>query len=349
MPTLRKLDNLMETFAQTDDSGMDERRRLEEWSPPGRPATAAEKGLIAQAIVALGEIARCQRIVGVLRAERERRADIRLEETLDDDVRYYERMLREDARTACVGLKRSATGVRYLIARWERLERLLAGEGTWLGADRIEAIQLQGYSADLDQIYYSETAYQTWLDCLAAQADPKQRDIDLICQPDVVPKEVQDRGRPLWAPNRAASQARLKALVERELPSLRALEVQRRTRYEEPSRAVAKDLALSPVPKDEAELHKALRNHEASYRQAVLALDRLARSSATAARAAAVRACANTPTTGPREARAYLVTLPPSTSTRSRPFSRATPRRRGPAPKGRHEPSSGTPRRCRDF
>jgi hypothetical protein len=173
-----------------DDS--EARDRLDEWSPPGRRATAQEQGLIAQARSGLDEIAHCKRILGVLRADRERRADIRFMETLEDDVRYYEQMLREDARTACVGLKRSAMGVRYLISRWERLERLLAEEGTWLGAGRVEAIRLQGCSADRDQIWYSETAYQTWLDCLAAQADPKQRDIDLICQPDVVPKEVQD-------------------------------------------------------------------------------------------------------------------------------------------------------------
>jgi hypothetical protein len=208
----------METSVHTEADDSEVRRGLREWSPAGRRATPQEQGLIAQALFALDEIAHCKRIVGVLRADRARRADIRFVETLEDDVRDYEQMLGEDARTACVGLKRSAMGVRYLIARWERLERLLAGDGTWLGAARTEAIRLQGCCADLDQIYYSETAYQTWLDCLAAQADPKQRDIDLICQPDVVPKEVHDRGRPLWAPDRAASQVRLRAIVEQECP-----------------------------------------------------------------------------------------------------------------------------------
>jgi hypothetical protein len=265
--------------------------------------------LIAQAIVAFGEIARCKRLLGVLRAERERLADIRLQEKREDEVRYYERMLAEDARTAIVGLKRSAMGVRYLITRWERLERLLAAERTWLGAARIEAIRLQGYSADLNQLWYSEEAYQTWLDCLAAQMHPKQADIDLICAADVVPKEVQDRGGPLWAPDREASQARLKALVERELPALRALEETLRIAYEEPARAAARDMAQARFPRDEADLLNALRSHEGAYRQAVLALDRLARSSGTAARAG--RTCANAHTTGLREARAYLVTVPP--------------------------------------
>jgi hypothetical protein len=310
MPTLQRLqqlDYLMETDAQTDENGMDERRRLAEWSQPGRRATPAERGLIAQAILALGEIARCKRLLGVLRAGRARVAEIRFQEKLEDDVRYYEQMLGQDARTAVVGLKRTAMGVRFLIARWERLERLLAEEGTWLGADRIEAIQLQGYSGDVNWIYYSETAYQTWLDCLAAQADPKQRDIDLICATDVVPKAVQDRGRPLWAPDRAASQARLKALVERELPPLRELEAKLRIEYEEPTRAAANDLAQARFPNEEAALLRAIRSHEGAYKQAVLALDRLARSSGAAARGSRAR----TRTSEPLEAPANLVSPPP--------------------------------------
>jgi hypothetical protein len=65
---------------------------------------------------------------------------------------------------------------------------------------------------------------------------------------------------------------------------LRALEAKLRTRYEEPARAAAKELGLSRVPKDEAELLKAIASHERSYRQAVLALDRLARSSTASVR-----------------------------------------------------------------
>jgi hypothetical protein len=276
----------METFELSDVSDPDTRRRVEEWTPPDRRATPMEKGFIAQALFALGEIARCKRFLSVLRAERERCALIRFEEKLEDEVRYYDHMLHnEDSRSAVVGLKRSAADVRYMIMRWERLERLLAEDGTWFGADMVESIQLQGFSGHVDMIHLSETAYHTWLDCVSARAHPSREDIELICAPDVVPKAVQDRGRPLWAPDPQASRARLRALVERELPALRALEAKLRVAYEEPARAAAKDVALARFPRDEAELLSAIRSHEGAYHKAVFALDRLGRRTPAPARA----------------------------------------------------------------
>jgi hypothetical protein len=267
-----------------DANDPDARRRLEEWSPPGRRASPAEKGFIAQAILALGEIARCKRLLGVLRAERERLAGIRWQEHCEDEVRHYERMLFEDPWTATVGLRRSAAGLRYMIVCWERLERLLAEEHTWFGFDKALAIQLQGLYPQVKFLNRSEIAYQTWLDCLSAQENPRPEDIELICTPDYVPLGTLERGRPLWQHDPEPSRARLRALVQRELAALRPLEATMRVEFEEPARAAAKDVALARIPRDEAELLGAIRSHEGAYHKAALALARLARHAAAARR-----------------------------------------------------------------
>jgi hypothetical protein len=173
-----------------------------------------------------------------------------------------------------MSLKRSALGVRYLIARWERLAQRLSEEGTWYGLDRSEAIQLQGYSAAVENIYFAEPAWETWRDCLAAQPNPKVPDIELICALDVVPKGIQDRDVVLWRPDPEQCRGRLRALVEGALPALRALEARLRVEEEEPELAAARDTAMAHTDKKHSHLIKALRSHTLSRDQARRALAR---------------------------------------------------------------------------
>jgi len=112
----------------------------------------------------------------------------------------------------------------------------------------------------------------TWLDCVVAQPNPKQKDIDLILDHRQVPKSIQDRELKLWPGDRAASKARLQAIVDRELPRLKALEETLRVAYEEPARAAAKELALAQITPEEMALLRAERMHEQSYAQAARAL-----------------------------------------------------------------------------
>ena len=76
----------------------------------------------------------------------------------------------------------------------------------------------------------------------------------------------------LWPGNPAESRARLQAIVDRELPRLRALEKTLRVQYEDPARAEAEDQALAQVTKEEMSLLRAERMHEQSYDRAVNAL-----------------------------------------------------------------------------
>jgi hypothetical protein len=188
----------------------------------------------------------------------------------EDVVDGYRRMLDTDPAAAVVALKRSAAGCRYLIARWEHLERALADEGTWYAADRIEAIELQGFSARVDDLYLSEPAYMTWVHCLAAQPNPKERDIALVLDRRVMPKSIQDRDVVVWPGDPEASRAALAALVARALPALRRREEWLRTNYEAPARAEAKEMALARLARNPTEvaLLRAQRSHEQAYQRA---------------------------------------------------------------------------------
>jgi hypothetical protein len=242
----------------------------DEYSRFFNPASPLERGWIAHVVQAQEDRNECLRVRAALRDEAVRMADRYYEEAEEDAVDGFRRMLDGDPWAAVVGLKRSAAGCRWLIARWERLEQALAIGGTWYGCDRIEAIQLQGLSAMVDDLYISEAAYMTWLHCLAAQPNPKERDIALVLDRRVMPKALQDRDVEVWPGDPAASKKALEAIVARELPALRAREAMLRVKYEEPARAEAKEQALARLAlrKEEVALLRAQRSHEQSYQRA---------------------------------------------------------------------------------
>ena len=225
---------------------------------------------------------RVERARATVRAERVRTAVRDFDRQQEDEVAECVDYFSDHCEYWLRHLLRSAAGCRWAIAKWEDLHKKIVDDGTWYGADRITAIQLQGFSALLDQLGHDEQGYQTWLDCLVAQPNPKQRDIDLILDWRHVPKSMQDRDVQLWPGDPAASRARLKAIVDRELPRLRALEETLRVEYEEPARAAAREMALAAVTKEERALLRAERIHEQSYDHAVNSLLKVRKQAAAA-------------------------------------------------------------------
>jgi hypothetical protein len=110
----------------------------------------------------------------------------------------------------------------------------------------------------------------TWLHCLAAQPNPKERDIALVLDRRVMPKSIQDRDKAVWPGDAAASRSALAALVARELPALRRQEERLRVNYEQPARAEAKERALARLAcnPQEVALLRAQRGHEQAYQRA---------------------------------------------------------------------------------
>jgi hypothetical protein len=269
---IRKFGLKIEGLALGDEPPEALRARLDAAFAAHAPATLIAVALIEQATVARIEMERLHRIRATLRASAVRTAELDFQHRREDEVRYYLQRFNQDPDACLAGLKRSAAGLRHLISRWKHLSKCLVDEGTWYGAERCEAILMQGHAACFDQLFLSETAWSTWMDCLAAQPIIKQVDINMLCAPHIVPQAIQDRGQPLWQPDPEASRARLRAIVDRELPALIALEAEARATYEEPARAAARDWALAQFERDNGHLLGALRSHERSLNEADRAL-----------------------------------------------------------------------------
>jgi hypothetical protein len=247
------------------------RRLHEEWTTAYPCRDPIERGYIEQALLALIEKRRIERQRAALRADRIRTAELLLERAYEDNVEECLLMFNKNCRHALRCLTRSAGGCRWAIEIWEGLQKKLVEDGTWYGADKIYAIQLMGHSAHIDELYFSEEAYTTWVDCLVTQPHAKQYDIDRILDPPRMPKTFWDRDRKLWPGDPEESRARLHAIVDRELPRLRALEETLRAQYEEPARAQIKEMALAELAREELPLLRAERMHEQSYARAVAA------------------------------------------------------------------------------
>jgi len=259
---------------------------FQEWMAAYSDPSPIEAGLIAQAVFALMELRRLARVRTTLRRQKVRTAVLDLERAQEDNVATWLDRFNDHPPSALVGLLRSASGCRKAIATLERLALELRDEGTWYGLSRHDAVLIQGKSACIDELYFSLEAFTTWADSVACQANPKQKDIDVILDRRNIPKALVEKDVQVWPRDPAACRARMQALVDKELPRLKALEAALRVAQEEPERAEAQVMALASVTKDERQLLRDQRLHEQSYLQASTALAKLRRQS-TAARGAA--------------------------------------------------------------
>ena len=306
--TVSTTDVFIEALTLPHEDPLEHRGILSEWMAAYPYASPIEVGLIHQGVGALIDTRRISRIIATVRAEKVRTADLFWERTQQDIVARYLRQFGTHAPSALVGLLRSAMGCRWAIAFLERLQRSLVQDRTWVGFDKIGAIQIQGFSASIDELRHSEAAYITWLDCLAAQANPKQQDIDRILDPAYVPKSLQDRDVSLWPRDPVECRARLQAMLDRELPRIKALEADLRVKYEDPSRAEAKTMALASVCKEEMQLLRQKQMHEQAYLRAVTALVKVRKQTAATRPLAATRVVeGRLLVIGPRVAAADLV------------------------------------------
>ena len=256
-----------------------------EWMTAYPCTDPIERCSIEQALTALSEKRRSERLRATLRTDRCRTAELFFEREQEEDrLNVVLPMFNQNCGYAMCHLIRTAAGCRWAIAEWEGLEKKLAEEGTWYGMGRVAAIQLLGVSAAIDHLFYSELAYMVSLDCLVAKANPKQADIDRLLDPVNIPKALQDRDVKLWPGNPAESRARLQAIVDRELPWLRALEASLRVQYEDPARAEAREMALVNLTREELPLLKAEKMHEQSYARAVAAYMKVRKQNATSRR-----------------------------------------------------------------
>ena len=253
----------IEKYALLTESVPEMRTRLDEWLNFYCPSSPGEEELIE-----LGVMASVQRR-RVLAHQTEvinheiRTARYRQDCKQEDEVEHYKGMLTTEPARAVLGLKRIALGCRFLIQRWERLQTLIAEEGTWYGNDRNEAIQYQGAIASRDRLVESEAAYLTWLYCLMAQPNPK--DAHIAAMGPLMPEALNIRETLHWFPARSVCRQLLKALAERELAALRPRAEVLRVAVEEPGREGAEARSQVLEGKLGAQLLRHARMHELQF------------------------------------------------------------------------------------
>jgi hypothetical protein len=228
---------LIEEYALLTESAPDLRKRLDEWFAYYRPESPGECELLELAVMASVQWRRVHRHQTAIVNQKIRTAVFDFDCAQEDEVERYRAMLRTSPGAAVLGLKRSALGLRLLIARWERLLRLLDEEGTLYGNDRNEMINCQGARATPTEVLFeSEGAYLTWLYCLMAQPAPRDSDFVTIGNERWMPTGLNDRNPFEWLGEKHVCRRILKELVEQELASVRRREARLRSNYEDPAR-----------------------------------------------------------------------------------------------------------------
>ena len=197
--TARRERFLIEEYALLTESASGLRERLDEWYDFYQPTTPGECEYLELAVMSSVQRRRVLGQLTELVNQKIRTAFFDFDCAQEDEVQRYRAMLATSPGAAILGLKRSALGLRHLIMRWERLERLLQRDGTWYGGDRNEAINCQGARATPpESLSESEAGYLTWLYCLMAQPAPKDKDFVAVGQESWTPPALYDREPRDW-------------------------------------------------------------------------------------------------------------------------------------------------------
>jgi hypothetical protein len=228
---------LIENYALLTESAPDLRGRLEEWYAYYQPTTPGECEQMEIAVMSSVQRRRVLAHMTALVNQNIRSAFFDFDRAQEAEVERYRAMLATSPSEAVLGLKNSALGVRFLISRWSRLQKLLHREGTLYGNDRNEMINYQGARATpTESLSQSDGAYLTYLYCLMAQPAPKEKHFVAMGNPAWTPTALYDRDAQDWLGEKPVCQRILAELLQRELTYLEQREKRLRTNYEIPAR-----------------------------------------------------------------------------------------------------------------
>ncbi len=270
----------LETLALPHEDPGEPARLFKQFSDAYPGSDPIAQGLILQAVLALIELRRLARIRATIRTEKVRTAVLFWHQRQADTVSAHLKHFDVDPREAVVRLLRSGAGCRWALDFLQELQTKLIEDGTWYGGDMFWAIMIQGFCARLDQLYFSEAAYLTWMSCLALQPNPKQFEIDRLLDPSRVPKSLRERDIVLWPLDPVECRVRLQSILDRAIPAITEMEQDLKTYFEDQALAEVETMALAKVSRDEMELLRAQRLHEQSYLQATTALLKLRKQAA---------------------------------------------------------------------
>jgi hypothetical protein len=224
-----------------------------------------------------------------------REAEEQWDRRRENDVEFYTKQLKTDPRAAVLGLRRSAMGCRYLIARWERLERLLNEDQWWSKDERDEAIRMMGHNpAKLSE---SGEAWTVALFCGLMVQPADESLMEWLFSLPIRPTCTLALIKPDDLPNEEQTLRWLHDLVADHLGPLIEREERLRTQFDDPDRAEASDRRLIPEDTTSARLFLRYQTEaRTSFHRAYSELVKtLARDKAEAAEAAENVASPNEP------------------------------------------------------
>ena len=269
MKTSRQKRLPIEEYALLTENAPELGAKLDDWYSFYQPATPGECEWLDMAVMASVQARRVHACLTATVNHQINTAFFDFDCAQEDEVARYRAMLETDPGAAVVGLKRSALGIRFLIARWERLLRLIKEEGTLYGNDRNEAINYQGAKASKpEDLFQSEGAYLTYMYCLMCQPEPKDEHFVAMGNEKWMPAGLMDRKIEHWLGKASLCRKLLEELAERELAYLRPRERRLRNSFEMPGRdsaEIRRQVLQGPVG---ARLLREAESHNRQYHRA---------------------------------------------------------------------------------
>ncbi len=248
--------------------------RNDSWNDYYKPQSPAAQHLVNQCVQATLLADRCNQFHHAALSAQIRETQMLSERREHDELQEMILSLDVDPRETLARMVRNGPGLRHLIACWKRLRETLEDKRHWTPSERDEAIRLQGFHPHLN----APIAWITRLYCLICDRLTPREQIDAMFAPDFYPEMFHDLCSPDSLPDVDTCLAWLRDIVFEQLDSLRALETNHRTRYEEPARAEA--AALSLILNNPVDARLFLRYHSESrnafhraYRELVKTLE----------------------------------------------------------------------------
>jgi hypothetical protein len=254
----------IETLALPGEDPTELRALLDQWYAAYQPVSPAEWHLVDMAVWDLIQIRRCRRCQEAVEEKLTREIRNRWWIDQENQVEKLKTMLAHQPAAAVAELKRFASGCAWLIDCWTWLESLVEKEGAALDGVREE---LEVFDADGTnrKVHGSdETDCLTRVYCLLAQREPTERDIQAFYRTRNMFPDEGHLPCSVSLPPRWQCRRRVRAVVGRELPPLRALYEKLQIEYDPSAHAAAVKKAHLRDP-HRARVLRARRQSEKSF------------------------------------------------------------------------------------
>ncbi len=223
--------------------------RAEAWNDYYRPQSPAAQHLVNECARATVQSDRVAKFQALSIASQQKEARAHWIDQREKDVKAQAARLRNNSAEARKQLLATAAGCRWLIARWEMLQKSLQGRALWMNREANEAARMLG------GLSVSENAWLTRL-CAAVVGGARHENVrQRLYDPGMQPPSLRFSYTPDRVPDLISARQCLVEIVAAELVRLREREAELRETEELPALAEAVELAFVPRDANLARLH----------------------------------------------------------------------------------------------